>query len=154
MRVYIMWETVLSWLKAWSSSTPMLRSALDGWSMSCLSWRDEPMELPKLNRHHYTDTKGEGNPTLYDGCRSTTGSMHQTPFSLPLSEISHHTGIFRTVFLFPRSEFFPPWRNFPFIFPFPGLDFTAFIYIPGKLPSLLTEGIPGLPHAKKTCGCQ
>jgi hypothetical protein len=63
-------------------------------------------------------------------------------FPIPNDGIFHHVGIFPIIFLFPnqnlplrkisKEEFFPPCRNFS---PFPS-------YIPGKIPSLLTEGIP------------
>ncbi len=35
----------------------MLPSTLDGWSMPWVSWRDVPMEMPKLNRRHYIPGK-------------------------------------------------------------------------------------------------
>jgi hypothetical protein len=133
---------------------PMLPSALDGWSMSCLSWRDEPMELPKMNRHHYTDTKGEGKSQPIR--RMPQYYRFHAPdavFSPPEGNFPPYRN-FSDRFPILTAGIFPPCRNFPFIFPFPGLDFTAFIYIPGKLPSLLTEGIPAYLMQNKRCGCQ
>jgi hypothetical protein len=61
---------------------------------------------------------------------------------------SDYVGIFPTMShlqggIFPTmSEFFPPCRNFS---QFPS-------YMPGKIPSLLMEGLPGLSDAKNALG--
>ena len=63
---------------------------------------------------------------------------------------SDYVGIFPTIWEFfqpcpiSKEEFFPPCRNFS---QFPS-------YMPGKIPSLLMEGLPGLSDAKKRCGWQ
>ncbi len=51
--------------------------------------------------------KREGNHGLYDGWRSTKGSMHRKTFFLPLREISHHTRIFSGRFPFHMAGIFP-----------------------------------------------
>jgi hypothetical protein len=63
--------------------------------------------------------KGQVNPRLYDGCRSTKWSMQRKTFFLPLREISHHTGIFSGRFFIPMGGIFPPCRNFSDRIPIP-----------------------------------
>jgi hypothetical protein len=76
----------------------------------------------------------KGNPGLDNGCRFTKVSMHRKMFSLPLRKIFHHTGIFTGRFPSPTAGFFHHVMIFPVLFP-------SRLYIPGRHPSLLMEGI-------------
>ncbi len=49
--------------------------------------------------------KGKGNSGINDGCGSTKVSMDRKTFSLPLKEISHHTGIFSGRFPILTADF-------------------------------------------------
>jgi len=60
----------------------------------------------------YTDTKGEGNPGLYEGCRSTTSFMHQKTFSLSLSKNFPSNRIFFRPFSYSDGRNFPTIPEF------------------------------------------
>jgi hypothetical protein len=74
-------------------------------------------------------------PTMSEFFRLCGNFSDHDPF--PRRNFSHHVGIFPTM-----SEFFPSCRNFS---QFPS-------YMPGKIPSLLMEGLPFLSLLRESSG--